>query len=82
MRTHTYEVYNPATQELRLFEDFDEATYYAENIGIDFIAELGGNFEEFGKCKYCGDWVPCAELDAYDDICERCAAYIASREGV
>lgn len=82
---HYYEVYNvthsgdtdadgidyKGSCEAVAFDTLEEATEYADKNGNNFIAEIGGAWDEFEKCAFCGEWFTSAELNIYGD-CERC----------
>lgn len=59
------------------FDDLDEAIEFAEAHGIDTICEIGGSWDEYMKCEWCGEWFPTSELD--NGICSQCDAAIRSR---
>lgn len=56
---------------------FEQAAAFAEIHSIVYIHEVGGNWDEFCKCAWCGEWYSTDELN--NDICNRCAAAIHSR---
>ena len=58
----------------------EEAITYADENGIDFIYQIGANWEEYQRCSFCGEfWDPC-EIDA-NGYCFRCLEAIRSHGG-
>ena len=61
----------------RYFDDPDEATAYADEVGAEEVEEIGGSFDTLKKCEWCGEWYP--EEEFKNGICERCGLAIWSR---
>lgn len=59
-------------------DDLDEAIKTADENGATIICECGGNWEEFEKCWFCGEWVPTSEINK-DALCWRCELALYSR---
>ena len=57
----------------------DEAIEFATANGIDTIYEIGGNWDEWEKCWFCGEWFPTTDLDQ-DNTCHRCRIAIKDHE--
>lgn len=55
-------------------ETLEEAIEYAETHGIDTINEIGGAWDDWQKCGFCGEWFPSQDLDE-DGWCEHCIWY-------
>ena len=64
------------TEVYNYFSDFEQATEYADEHGATQIDEIGGAWDEFNKCEFCGDWFTAQELKA-DGVCNQC--YQASK---
>lgn len=62
------------------FETFDEATAYAEEKGLDVVQEMGGAYDEYRKCAFCGEWFPVHDLNE-SGYCELCAVAIRDHGG-
>jgi len=58
------------------FDDLDSAIEYAEKYGADLICEIGGSWDEFRKCWWCGDW--CCDVGK-EGLCDHCENYLISR---
>lgn len=58
-------------------DTLEDAIAFAEANGIDTISEIGGAWDEFMKCEWCGEWFTIPELDK--GICSQCEAAIRSR---
>ena len=61
-------------------ETIDDAIAFADAHGIDYITEIGGNWEEFGKCAFCGEWRNYWELNKAGE-CELCEMTIKYHGG-
>ena len=73
-----YEVeHNAKTHE---FATIEEAIEFADANECEVIAEIGGSWDEFKKCWFCGDWFTVGELIS-TGVCARCAQAIESHEG-
>ena len=66
--------------EIRAFEIFEDAAAYADEIGSKTIYEIGGSFDEYEKCWFCGEWFTTGELDE-DDLCDSCAVAVRDHGG-
>ena len=53
------------------FDTLEEAIEYAEANGCKTIQEYGGNYTEYEKCEFCGEWYDVSELNI-ENYCERC----------
>lgn len=56
----------------------DDAIEYADANGIDLICEIGGSWDEYEKCWFCGEWYPSTDLDK-NGTCWRCKLALWSR---
>ena len=52
----------------------EEAIEFAEANSIEEIHEIGGSFDDFAKCGFCGDWLPIQDLDD-NGWCAHCEWY-------
>ena len=52
----------------------EEAIDYAEKNGIDDIHEVGGAFDDYAKCGFCGEWLPIQDLN-HNGWCNHCEWY-------
>lgn len=59
---------------------FDEATAFAEAHGIAIVYEIGGAWDEFSKCEFCGEWFTLPELNR-ENLCPYCVQAIESHGG-
>jgi hypothetical protein len=75
---HFYEV--SKDHELIAFYDLDEAIDYADKNGCTIISEIGGAWEEFAKCSFCGEWFTASELNLQGD-CSRCECALRDHDG-
>ena len=65
--------YETGTQgEIQAHETLEQAIKFAEENKCEIICEIGGNWEEWLKCSFCGDWFPSVELNEKSEcnICE------------
>ena len=62
------------------FDDLDEAITYANANGSAIISEIGGNWCEFEKCTFCGEWFDSCELNTRGE-CDRCEMAIKDHGG-
>lgn len=53
------------------FETLEEAIDYAEENGCTHIDSIGGSWDEWEKCEFCGDWCPISELNI-ENYCDQC----------
>ena len=78
MKQHYYEtfcgVYSYAHDTL------EEAIDFADKNECTFIAEIGGSWDEYLKCSFCGEWYPSYEINTNGD-CSRCVQAIADHNG-
>lgn len=58
----------------------DEAIEFAEDNNIENIHEIGGSFDDFAKCGFCGEWLPIQELNE-SGWCEHCEWYTTKGRG-
>lgn len=61
-------------------DTLEEAIEFAEAHGINYISEHGGNYDDFVKCEFCGEWFTSEELND-KDICSYCEQAIKSHGG-
>lgn len=78
-----YEVEGPDARDglpngVQSFDSLDEAIAFAEANDRDRISTCGGDWEDYGKCWFCGDWVPVSEIGT-TDACWRCELELYSR---
>lgn len=52
----------------------DEAIEFAEANRIEEIHEIGGSFDDFAKCGFCGEWLPIQDLNV-NGWCDHCEWY-------
>lgn len=52
-------------------DTLDEAIEFADSHGVTLISEIGGSWDDFGKCSFCGEWFTTCELSS-DSLCEDC----------
>lgn len=57
------------------FENLDDAIEYAEKINAKTIQTVGGDYAEYEKCEFCGDWFDTYELNS-ENYCDRCQCAI------
>ena len=62
------------------FDTIEEAIQFADENECELICEIGGNWEEWKKCWFCGDWFPVCDLIG-TGVCDRCAVAIRDHEG-
>jgi hypothetical protein len=62
------------------FDTLEEAIQFADENECELISQIGGNYDEFAKCWFCGDWFPLSDLIG-TGVCERCAVAIRDHEG-
>ena len=55
MKTY-YEIEDKKNGGVVGFETLDNAIEYAEANGADLICEVGGSWDEYKKCWWCGEW--------------------------
>lgn len=53
------------------FDTLEDAIIYADENGIELISEIGGNWADFEKCWFCGEWFESTELNT-NGTCWRC----------
>lgn len=58
-------------------DTIEEAIQYADTHEITHIREIGGAWDEYEKCTFCGEWVASYEVDT-DGFCERCLMALRS----
>ena len=58
-------------------DTMEAAIEYADTHEVTYIYEIGGNWDEFEKCAFCGEWVASYELDK-DGFCEMCLVALRS----
>lgn len=62
-------------------ETLEDAIAYADAHGCTLIAEIGGSWNEYEKCAFCGEWFDSCELNTEGD-CERCEIAIRDHNGL
>lgn len=62
------------------FEELEDAIEYADKHGATMISEIGGAYDDYEKCAFCGEWVDCCELNEWGD-CSRCEQAIKDHGG-
>lgn len=76
---HYYET--TAHGETVAHNTLEEAFEYAENnADVIIICEIGGNWNEYERCTFCGEWCDSCELNSNGE-CERCEMAIKSHGG-
>lgn len=75
---HYYETYETAdgidlkgSCTATAHDTLEDAIEYAEANNLNYIAEIGGSWDEWEKCDFCGEWYLSTELNEYGD-CDRC----------
>ena len=68
-----YETYESDGEKCSVcaFDTLEEAIAHAEAGGHKTISRIGGDFAEFEKCEFCGEWYDVNELNI-ENYCERC----------
>ena len=68
-----YETYESDGEKCSVcaFDTLDEAIAHAEAGGHKTISRIGGDFAEFEKCEFCGEWYDVSEMNI-ENYCERC----------
>ena len=66
--------------EIVAHENLESAMEYADTHDIDLISEIGGDWRDFIKCAFCGEWFESEELDENCN-CERCARAWRDHDG-
>ena len=66
--------------EVRAFDTIEGAIEFADESGADMISQIGGNYTDFEKCSFCGEWFDCCELYG-GGICRYCDQAIKSHGG-
>lgn len=62
-------------------DTLEEAIEFADAHGITLICEIGGNWDEWEKCGFCGEWFPSEDLNK-DGECLMCEQAIKSHGGI
>ena len=60
-------------------DTLEEAITFAEAHGITTIQQIGGAWDEFEKCEFCGEWFTAPELE--NGLCAQCEQAIKSHGG-
>ena len=58
--------------EIQAHETIEKAIEFAEQNKCEIICEIGGNWEEFKKCWFCGEWIPATNFNIGATVCTRC----------
>ena len=53
------------------FDTLEEAIEHAEQNGCKTISQIGGSYDEYEKCEFCGEWFDVDEMNI-ENYCERC----------
>ena len=64
--------------ELQAHATLEEAIKFADENNCCIICEIGGNWAEWQKCSFCGDWCESVELNV-NGYCSYCEQAIKSR---
>ena len=67
-------------REVHAFDTLDEAIAFADDYGATIISQIGGNYIDYEKCSFCGEWFDCCELYG-NGICRYCDQAIKSHGG-
>lgn len=72
-----YETYETDGEKcsVHTFDTCDEAIEHAEKSGIKTVYRIGGDYAEFEKCEFCGEWFDTDQLNK-NNYCERCQCAI------
>lgn len=62
-------------------DTIEDAIEYADTHEVTHIYEIGGSWDEFEKCGFCGEWFPSNELNKEGD-CFYCEQAIKSHGGI
>jgi len=62
----------------RAFDTLEETIVYCEQHNIKTISEVGGNYTDFERCEFCGEWVDCCDLDD-NNYCSECQQALKSK---
>lgn len=57
--------------ELQSHETIEDAIAFAEANNCSTIEEIGGSWDEYEQCAFCGEWFPVTELNTQNE-CVRC----------
>lgn len=76
MKNNYYEI--GIKGEIIAFDDLDDAIAFADENDIELISEIGGAYDDYMKCWFCGDWSPVGDMNN-NDLCYRCESYLISR---
>lgn len=75
---HYYETTSREGNKVCAFDTLEEAIEYANDNDGAIISEIGGSWEDFEKCWFCGEWVSSSEINK-DSLCWRCELALRSR---
>lgn len=64
--------------EIQAHQTLEEAIKFADENNCCIVCEIGGNWGEWQKCSFCGDWVESVELNV-QGYCSYCEQAIKSR---
>ena len=78
-----FTTYEDNDQIIALHETFEDALEYIEKTSAapNRIEEIGGSWDVFKKCNFCGEWTPTTELND-EHICTYCEQAIKSHGGI
>lgn len=65
--------------EIQAHDTIEQAIEFAEQNNCEIISEIGGNYDEWQKCWFCGEWYTTSELIG-TGVCARCAVAIKDHE--
>lgn len=71
-----FTTYEDNDQIIALHETFEDALEYIEKTSAapNRIEEIGGSWDVFKKCNFCGEWTPTTELND-NGFCDHCEWY-------
>lgn len=61
-------------------DNLDAAITYANTHNINIIYEIGGAWDEYGRCWFCGEWFSLCQLNNRNE-CERCEIALIQHGG-
>ena len=62
-------------------DTLEDAIEFAEAHDIKIVSEIGGNWVEYERCLFCGEWYTTDEFLHDNDPCKRCAVAIEAHMG-
>lgn len=78
-----FATYEDDDEIVALHETFDDALEYIEetSAAVERIEEIGGSWDVFKRCDFCGEWTPTTELND-EHVCTYCEQAINSHGGI